>query len=214
MSGLPQIRDHRAIGDSLKHAGGAASTIAQPHGFTHRRRNARSAPAISRGGKPDHGRSQEKQVRAHADPRREQPEFGRGLLCDAGAYAMTALLMLNHRVPHFVTAQRAARWDQALASPIAGKTVLILGVGAIGSATAKLARRFGMRVLGVSRSGKGSKLVNRMYRTKDLTKALPQADFVLSVLPLTTETRGLLGRAELDLLPRHAGVVNIGRGPV
>jgi phosphoglycerate dehydrogenase-like enzyme len=131
-----------------------------------------------------------------------------------GEYAMTALLMLNHRVPHFVTAQRAARWDQAFASPIAGKTVLILGVGAIGSAAARLARRFGMRVLGVSRSAKRHKLVDRMYGPKDLKKALPQADFVLSVLPLTAETRGLLGRAELDLLPRHAGVINVGRGPV
>jgi phosphoglycerate dehydrogenase-like enzyme len=131
-----------------------------------------------------------------------------------GEYAMTALLMLNHRVPHFVTAQRAARWDQAFASPIAGKTVLILGVGAIGSATARLAKRFGMRVLGVSRSAKRHKLVDRMYGSKDLKKALPQADFVLSVLPLTAETRGLLGRAELDLLPRHAGVINVGRGPV
>jgi phosphoglycerate dehydrogenase-like enzyme len=131
-----------------------------------------------------------------------------------GEYAMTALLMLNHRVPHFVTAQRAARWDQAFASPIAGKTVLILGVGAIGSATARLARRFGMRILGVSRSAKRHPLVDRMYGPKDLNKVLPQADFVLSILPLTAETRGLLGRAELDLLPRHAGVINIGRGAV
>jgi phosphoglycerate dehydrogenase-like enzyme len=131
-----------------------------------------------------------------------------------GEYAMTALLMLNHRVPHFVTAQRAARWDQAFATPIAGKTVLILGVGAIGSAAARLARRFGMRVIGVSRSAKRNKLVDRMYGPKDLKKALPQADFVLAILPLTDETRGLLGRAELDLLPRHAGLVNLGRGPV
>src|SRR5260370_34657993 len=55
-----------------------------------------------------------------------------------GEYAMTALLMLNHRVPHFVTAQRASRWDQAFATPIAGKTVLILGVAAIASAAAPL----------------------------------------------------------------------------
>jgi len=131
-----------------------------------------------------------------------------------GEYAMTALLMLNHRVPHFVTAQRAARWDQAFAGPIAGKTVLILGVGAIGSAAARLARRFGMRVIGVSRSAKRNKLVDRMYGPKDLKKALPRADFVLAILPLTSETRGLLGRAELDLLPRRAGLVNLGRGPV
>jgi phosphoglycerate dehydrogenase-like enzyme len=131
-----------------------------------------------------------------------------------GEYAMTALLMLNHRVPHFVTAQRAARWDQAFASPIAGKTVLILGVGAIGSAAARLARRFGMRIIGISRSAKRNALVDRMYGPKDLKKALPQADFVLAILPLTSETRGLLGRAELDLLPRHAGLINLGRGPV
>jgi len=132
----------------------------------------------------------------------------------AGEYAMTALLMLNHRVPHYVTAQRAGRWDQAFATPIAGKTVLILGVGAIGSAAARLARGFGLRILGVSRSGKANPLVDRMYKPAALRRALPQADFVLVTLPLTAETRGLVGRAELDLLPRHAGIVNLGRGPV
>jgi len=132
----------------------------------------------------------------------------------AGEYAMAALLMLNHRVPHYVTAQRAGRWEQAFATPIAGKTVLILGVGAIGSAAARLARRFGLRIVGVSRSGKGNPAVDRMYRPAALRRALPEADFVLVTLPLTPETRGFLGRAELDLLPRHAGIVNLGRGAV
>jgi phosphoglycerate dehydrogenase-like enzyme len=131
-----------------------------------------------------------------------------------GEYAMTALLMLNHRVPHFATAQRAGRWDQAFSTPIAGKTVLILGVGAVGSAAARLARRFGLRILGVSRSGKANPLVDRMYKPAALRRALPQADFVLVTLPLTAETRGFIGRAELDLLPRHAGIVNLGRGAV
>ena len=131
-----------------------------------------------------------------------------------GEYAMTALLMLNHRVPHFVTQQQARRWDQAFATPIAGKTVVILGVGAIGSEVARLARRFGLRVIGVSRSGKSSRLVDRMVRPAALKQVLPQADFVVATLPLTRETRGLVGRAELDLLPRHAGLVNLGRGAV
>lgn len=131
-----------------------------------------------------------------------------------GEYAMTALLMLNHKVPHFVTAQREARWDQAFATPIAGKTVVIVGVGAIGTAAARLARRFGMRVLGVSRSARPNRLVERMYHSKDLRKVLPQADFVLVTTPLTEETRGMLGRVELDVLPRHAGIVNLGRGAV
>jgi phosphoglycerate dehydrogenase-like enzyme len=131
-----------------------------------------------------------------------------------GEYAMTALLMLNHHVPHFVTSQHAAAWSQTHATPIAGKTVVIVGVGALGSAAARLARRFEMTVLGVSRSAKPNRMVERMYRPKDLRKVLPKADFLLVTTPLTAETKGMIGRAELDLLPRHAGVVNLGRGPV
>jgi phosphoglycerate dehydrogenase-like enzyme len=71
-----------------------------------------------------------------------------------------------------------------------------------------------MRVLGVSRSGRPSSAVDGMYRPADLPTLLPQTDFVLVILPLTDETRGLLNRAALDLLPRHAGVVNLGRGAV
>ncbi len=131
-----------------------------------------------------------------------------------GEYAMTALLMLNHRVPHFVTCQRAARWDRAWSTPVGGKTVVVIGAGAIGLAAARLARRFGMRVLGISRTGRARRAIERMYRTKDLGKVLPRADFVLVTTPLTPETRGLLGRKELDLLPRHAGIVNLGRARV
>jgi phosphoglycerate dehydrogenase-like enzyme len=131
-----------------------------------------------------------------------------------GEYAMTALLMLNHRVPHFVTAQRASRWDQAFSTPIAGKTVVILGVGAIGSEAARLARRFGMRVLGVSRSATRNPAVERMYGPNELPAVLPQADFLLVTLPLTDETRGMIDRAALELLPAHAGLINLGRGDV
>jgi phosphoglycerate dehydrogenase-like enzyme len=131
-----------------------------------------------------------------------------------GEYAMTALLMLNHRVPHFVTAQRKSRWDQSFSTPIAGKTVVILGAGAIGSEAARLARRFGMRIFGVSRSAKRNPAFDQMHGPNDLAEILPQADFLLVILPLTKETRGLLGRGVLDLLPPRAGVINLGRGAV
>lgn len=49
---------------------------------------------------------------------------------------------------------------------------------------------------------------------KQLHDILPQADFLLILLPLTQETQGLIGRRELDLLPAHAGVINLGRGAV
>ena len=131
-----------------------------------------------------------------------------------GEYGMTAVLMLNSRVPAFVTNQQAARWEQIHTTPLKGKTLVLLGVGAIGSEVARLAKRFGMRVLGITRSGKPHKSVDRMYRTKQMAQVLPKADFVLSTLPLTPETNGLVSRSVLDMLPRHAGVVNLGRGRV
>jgi phosphoglycerate dehydrogenase-like enzyme len=113
-----------------------------------------------------------------------------------------------------VTRQRERRWDQRFTSTIDGRTAVLLGVGAIGTAVARLLRRFGVRVLGVRRSGRPHRLVEEMYRTSELAKVLPRADFLVVTTPLTPETRGLLGRRELDLLPRHAGLVNLGRGAV
>ena len=131
-----------------------------------------------------------------------------------GEYGMTALLMLNHRVPDFDTRQREARWDPVFSSTIAGRTVVLIGAGDIGAEVGRLARRFGMRVLGVRRTGRPHRHVDEMYTPRDLRKVLPRADFVVVTLPLTPETRGLIGRRELDLLPRHAGLVNLGRGAV
>ena len=131
-----------------------------------------------------------------------------------GEYALTALLMLNHRVPHFVTRQRERRWEQAFSSTLAGKTVLVVGVGAIGAEVARLCRRHGLRVLGVRRTPRPHRWVDAMYGPRDLARVLPRADFVVVTTPATGESRGLLGRRELDLLPRHAGLVNLGRGAV
>jgi glyoxylate/hydroxypyruvate reductase A len=131
-----------------------------------------------------------------------------------GEYAMTALLMLNHGVPQFVTRQHERRWDPYFTTTIAGRTVVVVGVGRIGAEVARLARRFGLRVLGVRRSGRPHRWVDRMFTPARLHAALRRADFVVVTLPLTPETRGLLDRAALDCLPRHAGLVNLGRGAV
>jgi phosphoglycerate dehydrogenase-like enzyme len=131
-----------------------------------------------------------------------------------GEFALTALLMLNHGLPHFVTSQRARRWEQRFMTTIAGRTVVIVGLGQLGEAVARQARRFGLRVIGIRRSGKPHRLAHAVHRPRDLHAALPGADFLMITTPLTAETRGLIGRRELDHLPRHAGVVNLGRGAV
>ena len=80
--------------------------------------------------------------------------------------------MLHHRVPRFVTAQRAHRWEPVHSDRIAGKTLVVVGVGRIGAAAARLARRFGLRVLGVRRTGATHGAVDAMYRPRDLALIL------------------------------------------
>jgi phosphoglycerate dehydrogenase-like enzyme len=125
--------------------------------------------------------------------------------------ATMALLMLNARIPAMVTNQRKARWDQIFTSRIAGKTVLIIGVGDMGAAAAGAAKALGMRVIGVRRSGAPHPAVDRMVPVSALDTVLPEADFVVLAAPLTPKTRNLLDRRRLGLMKQGAGFFNIGR---
>lgn len=96
---------------------------------------------------------------------------------------------------------------------LTGKTVLVLGYGAVGRQVGKLCRGLGMRILATRRSSSEAS-DPAVHPSADLPKLLPQADVLIIALPLTEETRGLLGQPELTLLPRRAILVNVGRGPV
>jgi phosphoglycerate dehydrogenase-like enzyme len=129
-------------------------------------------------------------------------------------YIAAAVLMLNNRIPEMVTHQQGARWVPSYNTSIKGKTLLIVGVGRIGGDAARWATGFGLDVIGVRRSGKPSKGVREMHRPRALRKLLPRADFVLVATPDTAETHQMLGRAEIALLKRGAGLVNVGRAGV
>lgn len=132
----------------------------------------------------------------------------------AAEYAAMALLMLNNQIPALMTSQRHRRWDRRFATTLAGKTVLIVGVGNMGGAAAGIARRLGLRVLGVRRNGRPHRAVDEMHAPGDLPELLPRADFVLVATPLTGETRHLIGRAELDRMKPGAGLINMARAAV
>lgn len=119
------------------------------------------------------------------------------------------------RMERFREHQRQQRWaPELLPDRLHGKTLAIVGLGEIGGEIARLARAFGMRVIGVSRSGKRAPGVNAVYRPPALTRALSQCDFAVLTLPLTDATRGLIGERELRAMKSTAWILNIGRGPV
>ena len=88
---------------------------------------------------------------------------------------------------------------------------MVVGVGSIGGAVARAAKRAGLRVLGVNRHGKATPGVDRMVPSTELDNVLPLADYVFMAMPLTEETRGMMDRRRLTLMKRGSGIVNVGR---
>ena len=130
----------------------------------------------------------------------------------ADEYNIMALLMLNNHIPRLVSEQHGRRWSPTYGTAIAGKTLLVLGVGHIGGGAARWAKRFGLRVIGIRRSGRPHRYVDEMHRPQALHRLLPRADFVLVSAPRTPESRRILGAAELELMKPGAGLVNYSRG--
>tara|TARA_Y100000588_G_scaffold8949_1_gene10092 strand:+ start:596 stop:1579 length:984 start_codon:yes stop_codon:yes gene_type:complete len=96
---------------------------------------------------------------------------------------------------------------------IAGKTMLVLGVGAIGQRIAKLAKAHDMQVLGIRRQPELTyEHVDVMYGQHQLHEILPMADYIVSVLPNTPDTQHILGKAEFELMKTGVFVANLGRG--
>lgn len=131
-----------------------------------------------------------------------------------GEYATMALLMLNTRIPHYADAKVAKRWAPVFTSAIAGKTVLILGVGNMGGAAAESAKALGLHVIGIRPSRRTHPSVDEVHGPEDLEALLPKADFLLVAAPLTSKTRGLIGRKQLQLMKAGASLINIGRAPL
>jgi phosphoglycerate dehydrogenase-like enzyme len=99
-------------------------------------------------------------------------------------------------------------------SPLTGKTVGILGMGAIGTEIAKWCAAVGLRVIGLRRQPNLPKPENvaEIFSPMQIDEFLGRADFVVLALPLTAETRGLLSAERLRAMKLSAYLINIGRG--
>ncbi|MGH7188805.1 MAG: NAD(P)-dependent oxidoreductase [Acetobacteraceae bacterium] len=132
----------------------------------------------------------------------------------AGEYAIMAILMLATRLPALIAAQERGIWRPRYTPTLAGRRLVVLGLGTLGGAAAARARAFGMAVLGVSLSGRPHPACHSTLPVAALDTALAEAEFLLLACPLTALTRGMIDHRRLALLPAGAGVINIGRGAV
>ncbi len=129
-------------------------------------------------------------------------------------YLLTLMLALVKDLPATLAAQGRHQWQHRLLEPLAGGRAVIVGAGSIARAAGRLLRSMGLGVTLVGRSERdGDPGEGRVRAVADLHELLRSADWLIVVAPLTPETRGFIGAAELAQLPRGARFVNIGRGP-
>jgi phosphoglycerate dehydrogenase-like enzyme len=124
-------------------------------------------------------------------------------------WTMTVILAQLRQLPRFVAAQRAGTWDPAAGRPLAGRTVLIVGYGSIGEAVERLLVPFGVTVERVARRARPG-----VSGLDELPAALPRADIVILLVPLTPATKGLVDARFLGQMRDGAMLVNAARGSV
>ncbi len=132
-------------------------------------------------------------------------------------HVLAVVLALSRRLHLAVRNQIQHRWERSprmMGDEIAGQTLGILGLGAIGTELAGKAHALGMRVIGTKRTPAPMPGVERVLPPDGLTDVLREADAVVVALPLTPATRGLIGEPELRTMKPTAVLINIGRGPI
>ena len=124
------------------------------------------------------------------------------------------MLAFVRRLPLYIKNQKRMIWDSGggALSELHHKTIGLLGTGAIGQETAKIAKAFGMKVLGMRRSGKPASHVDQMYDYEGLERLLRESDVVVNSLPLTDETRHMMNRERFAQMKSSAIYINVGRG--
>jgi phosphoglycerate dehydrogenase-like enzyme len=137
----------------------------------------------------------------------------------AGPLAEFALMGVLHfvkGVPELRRWQEAGRWERYTTRSLAGTRVVVVGLGGIGRRVAEVFAALNARVVGVGRPGRGYDIPGLVetYPFTEIGTALAGAGALVLACPLTAETRGLIGSAELAALAPGAVVVNIARGPV
>ncbi len=145
------------------------------------------------------------------------------LVCgNAGAYntsvaehAMALLLAGTKDVPRRTDEIRRGTFDQEVMNKaLAGSTVVVAGMGGVGSEVARLCKAFRAKVIGLTRSGTVVPPADEGATLDDLLRVAPRADALVIALPLTAETEGLVDRTILGAMKEDAVLVNIARGKI
>lgn len=133
--------------------------------------------------------------------------------------ALTGMLMLARRAAAWIDDRHTGQWntwsEPEAPADLAGQTVVVVGVGAIGGRFARYAKMLGMKVIGVRRSPRrDDDAADRIVPPAELPRLLPECDWLVLTCPLTEETFHLVDAAKLAQMKKSAFVINVARGEV
>jgi phosphoglycerate dehydrogenase-like enzyme len=132
-------------------------------------------------------------------------------------WAIGAMLHFAYELRRAIRQQEAGVWEHFYTRCLHGSTLGIVGFGGIGGAAAALAKPFGMKIVALRRRPElfaNHPLVDAFYPPSQLNEMLAASDFVLLATPITSETRGMIGRAQIAAMKPSAVLINVGRGAV
>ncbi len=133
-------------------------------------------------------------------------------------HAMGMLIALHQKIHLFERLRTRKDWLQNRSDlrpqigSIEGHTLVLAGYGNIGKEIARKAKAFDANVIAVNRSGTGDGAADEIVPITKLHDVLPKADALMLCMPITNQTRGIIGKAELALLKPSAVIVNVARG--
>lgn len=160
-----------------------------------------------------------KQLRAVDLTRRE---FGRVLITRTGVhteslaeFALSGILAFAKSLPSLLQGAKEQSWDRVAMSQLSGQTLLVVGLGPTGMDVARLGGAFGMRVLGVNRTGRGTIAGVELVRPpRFLDDLLPTAHAIVVTLPVTEQTKGMIDAHAISRMRKDSVFVNVGSGGV
>ena len=129
----------------------------------------------------------------------------------AGEYGLMSILMLQNHMTKIITNQKNNSFVSLFSNPIAGKTVVLVGTGNLGTSMAKLVAPLGVNIIGVNKRGRITEGCSKVISIDKIDTVLPDADFLYLAVPETPETKNLISKERLNMLKPTCGIVNIGR---
>lgn len=127
-------------------------------------------------------------------------------------FVLGMILALGLRLPEHFRNQAESNWQLRMRRIMKGQVVGVVGLGTIGREIARMVNAVGMRVIGTKKNPEPVPHVEKVHGPDELHSMLSESDFVVLIAALTPETRGMIGKAELEAMKSGAYLINVARG--